>query len=198
MKKIKSGDIVGRISYNKDIFFIVDRIIYLKNSFPIAILKGVTERIKADSFIDDLELIDEKTLRVKLNEIEERMRLFVENSKSFQRRNSVYGSVLHLDGDSRYSQKSARYYRNLGIDAVVRNVPESRQPRVVSSLLNKYKPDILIITGHDGMIKNGADFSNIYNYRNSIYFMRSVSAARRWENNSNKLAIFARCMSKLL
>lgn len=38
MKKIKKGDIVGRISYGKDIFFIVERIIKTKNG-TIAILK---------------------------------------------------------------------------------------------------------------------------------------------------------------
>lgn len=39
MRKIKKGDIVGRISYGKDIFFIVEDIINL-NKKEIAILKG--------------------------------------------------------------------------------------------------------------------------------------------------------------
>ena len=57
MKKIKKGDIVGRISYGKDILFVVDRIIQLNNK-QIAILKGLTLRIKADCPIEDLELIN--------------------------------------------------------------------------------------------------------------------------------------------
>ena len=52
MRKIKKGDIVGRISYGKDIFFIVEDIINL-NKKEIAILKGLTIRIKADSPVED-------------------------------------------------------------------------------------------------------------------------------------------------
>ncbi len=56
MKKIKKGDIVGRISYNKDIIFIV-KDIRSKNN---VILEGVFERIIADSDICDLEPIDKE------------------------------------------------------------------------------------------------------------------------------------------
>lgn len=40
MKKIKKGDIVGRLSYGKDIYFTVERIIKTRNS-DIAILKRI-------------------------------------------------------------------------------------------------------------------------------------------------------------
>ena len=46
-----------KVDYGKDIIFIVDRIIKLKNNTQIAILKGLTMRIKADSYVDDLEII---------------------------------------------------------------------------------------------------------------------------------------------
>ena len=58
MKKIKNGDIVGRISYNKDIIFLVKDI---RNKNKV-ILEGVFERIIADSNINDLEIIDEKKI----------------------------------------------------------------------------------------------------------------------------------------
>lgn len=45
MKKIKNGDIVGRISYNKDIIFIVKDIRDKNN----VILEGIFERIIADA-----------------------------------------------------------------------------------------------------------------------------------------------------
>ncbi len=108
-----------------------------------------------------------------------------------KRRTYIYGKVLHLDGDSRYTQKSIRYYREIGINAVVKNVQESRQPMVVRNLLEKYKPDVLVITGHDGMIKSGTGYNDIYNYRNSAYFIKTVKLARNWENYTGNLAIFA-------
>ena len=58
----------------------------------------------------------------------------------------VNGRILHLDGDRKYSEKSLNYYQKMGLDAVVKNIPEFRQPRVVYNLLRFYKPDILIIT----------------------------------------------------
>ena len=47
MENIKKGDIVGRKSYNKDILFIVDRIIKTNNGKAIAMLKGLNIRIQA-------------------------------------------------------------------------------------------------------------------------------------------------------
>lgn len=79
----------------------------------------------------------------------------------------------------------------MGLNAVVKNVPENRQPQLVNSFLEKYQPDVLIITGHDSMLKSGRNYTNIYNYRNSKYFINAVINARRWQCSSNKLAIFA-------
>ena len=191
MKKIKKGDIVGRISYGKDIISVVDRVIKLNNAAHIAILKGLTLRIKADSPVDDLEIIDKNIIKSNVKSIEDRVIAHLSKyTKRFRKKNN-YGRVLHLDGDSRYSQKSARYYREMGINAVVKNIAENRQPFVVKGLLDRYKPDVLVITGHDGMIKHGTGFNDIYNYRNSAYFAKTVMLARSWENHSNNLAIFA-------
>lgn len=191
MKNFKKGDIVGRISYNKDIVFIVDRIIKFNNNSHIAILKGLTMRIKADSPVDDLEIIDKRIVKSNVKSIENRMLLHLNKYTNRLRKPFNSGKILHLDGDSRYSQKSARYYRDIGLNAIVKNISETRQPFVVKTLLNRYNPDILVITGHDGMIKRGTGFNDIYNYRHSAYFVKTVLQAREWENHSNKLAIFA-------
>ena len=98
---------------------------------------------------------------------------------------------MHLDGDKRYSEKSNLFYRKIGLKAVVKNVPESRQAGVVSNLIDRYKPDILVITGHDGMIKSGTGYNDIYNYRNSKYFINAVKQARENKNIKKDLVIFA-------
>lgn len=42
------------------------------------------------------------------------------------------------------------------------------------------------------MIKRGKEFNNIYNYRNSKYFIQTVKEARRYDKEVNKnLVIFA-------
>ena len=56
------------------------------------------------------------------------------------------GKILHLDGDRKYTDKSYKYYRKMGLDAVVKYIPENKQPVFIKQLLEKYKPDILVIT----------------------------------------------------
>lgn len=193
--KFKKGDIVGRLSYNKDIAFVISNIIKYKNQ-EIAILKGIVTRIEADSPLDDLELIEsDKVIKLLGNfdkDIEIRKKKLLGIFDNGLKRNSEnYGIILHLDGDKKYSEKSQKFYRNIGLDVIVKNIPENRQPQMIYSLLNRYNPDILVITGHDGMIKKGYNYNDIYNYRNSKYFVETVIRARRWEQGANKLAIFA-------
>lgn len=200
--KIKKGDIVGRKSYGKDILFVVERIINQANSEDIAILKGLNIRIQADSFLDDLELIDKKTIQEAQDKIEKRFIQTINRCSKgketihenyLKRSNKIVytGRILHLDGDKRYAEKSSMFYRRMGLRAVVRSVPENRQPAVVSGLIERYKPDILVITGHDGMIKGGTGYYDIYNYRNSKYFIQSVKMARNTKSSKTDLVIFA-------
>lgn len=200
MENIKKGDIVGRKSYNKDILFIVDRIIKTNNGKAIAMLKGLNIRIQADSYIDDLELIDKKIIQESERKLDkkfearlQRYETQLQNLDGLKRSNKVIytGKILHLDGDKRYSEKSNLFYRKIGLKAVVKNVPESRQASVVSNLMDRYKPDILVITGHDGMIKSGTGYNDIYNYRNSKYFINAVKQARENKNLKKDLVIFA-------
>lgn len=102
-----------------------------------------------------------------------------------------YTKLVSADGDRKYSEKSARYYNKVGLNAIVKNIAENKQSKVVVPLLNKYNPDILIITGHDAMLKNGTNYNNIYNYRNSRHFINTVKEARNWGKSSDKLVIFA-------
>lgn len=106
--------------------------------------------------------------------------------------NEVAGKILHLDGDRYYSQKAFRYYQKMGVTAIVKNIPENIQPVMVYKLLSYYKPDILVITGHDGMIRKGYGYYDIYNYKNSKYFIQTIKEARRYEKDTKSdLVIFA-------
>lgn len=207
MNDIKKGDIVVRKSYGKDIIFRVINILN-KPEEKIAVLNGVIERIEADSKIADLELVDKQKVKDILRKMDSKIENRIEKSKQqWEDRNYrigvvtnqtrakekiITGEILHLDGDRKYSEKSYRYYRKLGLNAIVKYIPEYRQPRVVYQLLESYNPDILIITGHDGMIKRGMRYNDIYNYRNSRYFIETVKEARKYDKQKGKkLVIFA-------
>lgn len=187
--KLKKGDIVGRISYNNDILFTIDKIIKTSKGKKVAILKGLAIRIEADAPLSDLIKFDNELIRNSIKKPLNSKRnidiLGLDYLKEYR------GKILHLDGDRKYSEKSARYYRQEGLNAIVKNIPEYKQEFMVKVLLEKYKPDILVITGHDSMLKNGTNINNIYNYRNSKYFINTVREARKWERSSENLVIFA-------
>lgn len=46
---IKKGDIVGRKSYGKDVFFVVDNILKTRLDNQFALLKGLNIRVIADA-----------------------------------------------------------------------------------------------------------------------------------------------------
>lgn len=210
MNKFKKGDIVVRSSYHKDILFEITKIIKTSNKNEIYILKGITERIVADSTKEDLEIVDKRIVQARVkkldNKITDRIDKCLKDTKNYfesskkifnfnnlKRSNRIIytGKILHLDGDKRYSEKSMKYYKSLGLNAIVKNIPENKQSQVVQNLLERYKPDILVITGHDGMIKKGTGFNDIYNYRNSRHFINTVKQARKWDSKGKDLSIFA-------
>ena len=149
LKKIKKGDIVARISYHKDVIFVVDLVIDNK----IAILTGITTRLKADSPVEDLEAINKKEIDNIYRNIDEKIDRKVNTKEilkgSFLKRSDkiIYtGKILHLDGDRKYSEKSNLYYKKMGLKAIVKNIPESRQVNVANMLIDRYNPDILVVT----------------------------------------------------
>lgn len=196
-RKVKNGDYVTRKSHGKDILFNVEKIIKLSDGRENAILKGVTYRIKADSPIEDLCIISKKEAMSIIEKCDLRISEMAEKTekKYASKRNKAQirtGLILHLDGDKKYSQKSLAYYKKFGLRAIVKNIPENKQPSVVYRMLEYYQPDILVITGHDGMLKLQTGYNDIYNYRNSRYFIETIKEARRYEEKNKKdLVIFA-------
>ena len=174
----------------------------------VAILKGIIIRIEADAELDDLVVMEAKQVQTNMRSLEDRLMDKIRNSSIYsnqtskmlfkrslfkrETRSEENGKILHLDGDKRYSDKSIKCYKKLNLNAIVRNIPENRQEYVIFDLLNRYQPDVLVITGHDGMIKNGTAFNDIYNYRNSKYFINTVKEAKKWVAQTGKdLVIFA-------
>ena len=151
MKEIKNGDIVSRKSYNNDIMFIVKKIIKIDKQRKIAILIGIVDvRIVADAPVEDLKIVSKEEQIKREQDSEKRILNIIEkekNKKENRRKEVIHtGRILHLDGDKKYSQKSIMYYKKMGLNAIVRNIPEYKQPKVAYRLLTLYNPDIIVIT----------------------------------------------------
>lgn len=147
MNNIKKGSIVSRISHDNDIIFVVEEIKKI-NGEKFAELKGITLRIKANSPIRDLKIVDKDKTKKEIEKIDEKIECHIRENRDFFNKyfNVLTGRILHLDGDKKYAEKSIRYYRKIGLNAVVKNIPEYKQPLMVAGLIRKYNPDILIIT----------------------------------------------------
>ena len=200
---MKVGDIVARKSYNKDIVFKITDIID-QNGKKIAILKGVAFRIIADAELSDLELLKPPDIRNILMDknVENILYRTLKKAKERERRGTrglpksaqqptanvygVPGKVLQIDGDKEYLKICLDVYSQLGIPAVGVAIPEANQYKEVKNLLEKHKPDILVITGHDAL-----HVKNINNYRNSNNFLKAVKEARKWQPDLDTLVIFA-------
>jgi len=206
MDTFKIGDVVARKSYNLDILF---KIIGVNKN--IIDLAGLTVRIVADAPISDLVHITEKEVNDRMKKIDDSRRVRMNRcynniNKKFNIRDTamdipnVYvkekifkkpGVILHIDGDAEYTEKCRENYKRMGLTAYVYNISEEEQYKQVYSLLQKIRPNILILTGHDSFFRKRNDMYNINNYKNSKFFIQGVLEARRYEHNLDNLVIFA-------
>ena len=179
----KIGDVVTRNSYNNDIIF---TIIDIKDD--IAYLKGIDVRLYADSSVDDLE----KTLVNYDNNKDRNDALKIKDMLNLDRSEYFYlpGKILHIDGDKDYLKRCIDFYKDMHLEAYGVNLDEERFERDITSCLKEYKPDILVITGHDSFKKN-KDKNNLFSYQNSNNFVKATVKAREYERNQDKLIIIA-------
>ncbi len=178
---IEIGDYVTRSSYNNDTVFLV---IDFKDD--IYYLKGVDIRLYADSDGDDLVKVDP------LHKDEEFVVRAIEDIK-LERSEFFYlpAKVLHIDGDSDYLKRCLKFYEDANIMAIGKTLREDYMSREINNLLKEYKPDVLIITGHDAFFKRTGDLDNLDSYKNSSNFVKAVKKAREYEKSHEKLVIIA-------
>ncbi|WP_300259363.1 sporulation peptidase YabG [Clostridium sp.] len=212
---MKVGDFVVRKSYDKDVTF---KIIDIKevDGKIIYVLKGLHIRIIADSKEDDLEKVEDsmagdkdKTFDSKVNDIINKVILSREERngeknmlrgldedirKNDNKQELVFGRpgrILHIDGDATYMETCLKVYKQLNLNAIGVAIPEKEQPQKILSLVKEYNPDIVVLTGHDGVLKDKKGMLDLNNYRNSKYFIDSVKLLRSYNSSYDELVIFA-------
>lgn len=178
---IEKGDYVTRNSYGNDTVF---RVINIKDG--IYYLKGVEVRLVADAealdlrkeeniheddVIDDIDLLDDNL---------DRGEFFYLPAKA-----------LHIDSDEEYLARCLKFYKRNGIMAVGKKINEKNVYEQLPMLLKEFRPDIVVITGHDAYYRKKGDAKDIKNYKNSAYFVKAVKAARNYEKSHEKLVIIA-------
>ena len=177
--EIKCGDYVTRNSYNNDTIF---KVINVRKN--VYYLKGVEVRLFADAYLSDLEKVDYQMENDKID-------LEVEVPMNRDDYFYLIPRIMHFDGDKDYLKRCLDFYKKSGVSAIGKAVKESELPSKIYDYLNKYHPDIVIITGHDAYYKKKGSVDDILNYRNSLNFVKSVMNARKYEKSHEKLVIIA-------
>ena len=171
------GDLVTRKSYDNDIVFKIMDIV--DDNY---ILKGVNVRLYADSYEDDLKLLT--------GEIKNDFNPELSEYRTLDRNEYFYlpGKVLHIDGDSEYLKKCMDFYDKNKIKAYGIYLSEEEFSSNILNLLDKYKPDILVLTGHDAYYRKKR---NNTKYKNTSNFVEAVREARKYEKSQDKLIIIS-------
>lgn len=210
MPELAVGDLVIRRSHGGDIVFKVMGLENDEQGRTVYTLRGLHLRLLADAPPDDLERVDAEHLKQEIIRNENvhndsMRRVMMRRSQEFEQREfsraeptkkyaffDVPGRVLHIDGDEDYLKMCLKTYGQLNIEAEGRYIEEDKQPDALLALLKEYRPDILVVTGHDALIGGGKKgFRDINNYRTSKYFVRSSQIAREFQPSLDDLVIFA-------
>ncbi|MFC5529992.1 sporulation peptidase YabG [Cohnella yongneupensis] len=201
---MKQGDLVVRKSYGGDILFRVAAF-----AGQQAVLRGMDYRLLADAPMNDLQTVrnpdelggtrqarihaDESLRRI--SELHNRQSGISGYLAHLDDRRPPYfelpGKVLHLDGDLNYLNKSMQVYRQLRVPAEGVHCHESQMPQVLMRMLPQFRPDIVVITGHDGVLKQKQDLQQLGSYKNSLNFVRAVDVAREYERSRDSLIVIA-------
>ena len=179
------GELVSRNSYNNDVIF---KIVDIDGD--VAILEGIDIRLSADSKLDDLK--KEEKVENNDNEIMDRF-----DDKELNRNEFFYlpGKILHIDSDKDYLKRCMKFYEKINVKAKGVKLKESEIKDNLPRLLEEYKPDILVITGHDAYYKRMGSEEDSNNYKNTINFIDAVRVARKYSNHENLIIIAGACQS---
>lgn len=203
---IKVGDIVARKSHQFDLLFKVIEITYNETVY----LYGEDVRLIADAPYDDLVLVDDnerqERQRTDREKVDHSYRLFRQDYQLIRQKNEYYatggysnnaeffqipGRVLHIDGDPNYLKKCLALYEKIGVPVYGVHCHEKEMPEKIDGLLDKYRPDILVITGHDAYSKSKGKVTELKAYRHSRHFAQTVRQARKRFPHLDQLVIFA-------
>lgn len=200
---MKLGDLVIRKSYGGDLLFRIEGIERTR-----VILRGVDVRLLADSPIMDLQSVQDMRPQWTASELKWKQTLQNLEQYTWQQKQKLAsqlmpggirppyfdlpGKVLHLDGDPMYLRKSMALYGELRIPAEGFYVLEANMAQALYRLLPQVRPDIVVITGHDGILKHRKqDIGNLESYKNSSNFVNAVRVGREYERNRDTLTIVA-------
>lgn len=181
--ELNVGDLVTRNSYDNDVVF---KIMEIRGDE--CVLKGINIRLLADSNLSDLKKHNNEDIENEKSFLDR-----LETTVNLDRDDYFYlpGKILHIDSDEEYLNRCLEYYKKLNIMAMGINEKEEDVADYIYDWLEEYKPNIVVITGHDAYYKRKGSTSDLSAYKSSGYFVDAVRKAREYEKSHEKLIVIA-------
>lgn len=148
----------------------------------IILLEGVSYRRIISAKKEDIVKVDNK----KINEVAVKENNYYKNiiGKTRNDKNNKYvlGTVMHIDADEKYLQKSVKLYNEIGIYCYPILCKEVDLMNKINTFPDNFIPDVIVITGHD--YYSGESKKDLNSYTNSKYYIEAVKAVKKMFNNS--------------
>lgn len=179
------------------------RVVGITPGNPVYVtIEGITIRLIKVTPVDQVETVDDVTamkilaknksednaaLEVISKDISPEAIYTLANGRDLTK---IPGTILHLDSDPKFLKQCLDFYKEKNIIAHGYSMEPIEMPRRISELLNTHNPDILVITGHDGLNSKNQPYL-LKSYINSKYYVEAVKQARRFDRSKDSLIIFA-------
>lgn len=95
------------------------------------------------------------------------------------------------DGDEEYLERCMSFYESMGVKANGLALAEAEISTKILGLIKEFRPDIVVITGHDAYYAKKNDIKNLDNYQNTSNFISAIREVRKYEKNQDKLIVVA-------
>lgn len=154
-----------------------------------ALLKGYTHRIIKRVLLGKIEKASEAIIK-KEETIKDR---YISINQNIRKKNVLYGTILHIDGDKEYLNSCIKFYETMNLHVWGIYIKEKEIENKILNILEEIKPDIVVITGHDSF--NGKDKKTLENYENSKVYMNIVKKIRTRYSINDVIIIVGACSS---
>ena len=106
-----------------------------------------------------------------------------------------FTQTKQLDSSPSFLKRCMTFYEKANIKAKGIKLKESEIASQIPKIIEEYKPDILVITGHDAYYKKMGSEEDSKNYKNTLNFIKAIREARKIANHNDLIIVAGACQS---
>lgn len=157
------------------------------------LIKGYTHRIIRRVKLNEIEKVSDQLLQKEEIAKTKYERNILINKKIRNSSPTLFGRILHIDGDKEYLDSCLDLYKEVGVPATGIYIKERELKNKIEDIILTLTPDIVVITGHD--VYNGKGIKDLNNYENTNNFIEAIRVIRKHFNQDSIVIIAGACGS---